>query len=424
LCAAACPAPLAPPPRAPPLSGLLAPPPASLLGGEREGERDCELEGADEPACGGERERPPPRPLLRPLLRPACVDGCCCFTDLGGVGPRATGLLPDPAGCDGCGDGGCEGGFAAAGCTGGLAPSVPRVRTSREDRPRWRACSRVAACCCAYSSSAVSAVTGQRWRPALPLVADRLSGETDERAGGDMEPPASTGCGWGGWLPSRLWRSARPRCSIGERGSAECSPKAASAVPSASASAACRAASSFSRRSASAASAAALVALGVTRVRATGRLPAALPPEPPADPAAELLPAPRPDAALRAGVRRAAVPAPLLPPARDAPSEFDAAALVPTLGDVAAVPLLLPDCAAAGILLPVPRPCAGVAEAALGAARRGCAAVRLGGPGIARRRDDGTSLLPSAGIGPTMNGHPAPRDLAWPSTTEPKTSFG
>ena len=34
-----------------------------------------------------------------------------------------------------------------------------------------------------------------------------------------------------------------------------------------------------------------------------------------------------------------------------------------------------------------------------GAARRGCAVVRLGGPGIARRRDDGTSLLPSPGIG-------------------------
>ena len=45
--------------------------------------------------------------------------GLTCFTDLGGVGPRAMGRLPDAAGCDGCGEGGWDGGLClGGGCAG------------------------------------------------------------------------------------------------------------------------------------------------------------------------------------------------------------------------------------------------------------------------------------------------------------------
>ena len=118
------------------------------------------------------------------------------------------------------------------------------------------------------------------------------------------------------------------------------------------------------------------MALGVTRVREMGRLPAATLPDALADAAAELLPpAPRPEVLPRATERRAAVPAPLVPPERAAASRFDAAALMAASAGVAGVPLLLPACPVVGNLLPVPRPCAGVAAAAVdelgAAARRG-----------------------------------------------------
>lgn len=139
--------------------------------------------------------------------------------------------------------------------------------------------------------------------------------------------------------------------------------------------------------------------LGVGRVREIGRFPAAPPLADATPPRPELPERPLPAGPLRPWPRpRAADPARVLLVAECNPSEFGAA-LEPAEAGVSGFTLLLPS--ARGIELPAAcRPCAGVvvvgaAPAAVVFLGRGFD-VRLGGAGIARRREEGTSLSPPA----------------------------